>query len=126
MPSTTVTRQEFAIMKRLSQTLVIASIVALPLVSHIAHAAPTALDPQVRTELLAEARGSGYPRSTARYSDIASDVEIDYASPRGSSASDDTSYGPSSAGSSASSKRVITIDTGSDRHPNLGNLYSHP
>ncbi|CAB3756405.1 hypothetical protein [Paraburkholderia humisilvae] len=60
-------------MKRLSQALVIASIVALPLVGHAA----------------------------------------------------DTSYGSSTGGSSAASKRVMTIDTRADRHPVPGNLYAH-
>jgi hypothetical protein len=112
-------------MKRLSQALVIASFVALPLVSHAADTESVSRA-QVRAELFAAARTGQYPQSDTHYPDAAPDPAVTYAARHAPVAGNSTSYGSSSAGSSASDKRVITIDTRADDGPKLGNLYSHP
>ncbi|MFC0399884.1 DUF4148 domain-containing protein [Paraburkholderia rhizosphaerae] len=115
-------------MKRLSQVLVVASFIAMPLVSHAADTAP-ASRAQVRAELFAAVRNGQYPQSSTHYPDAAPDAATTYAASHAAdraAAGKDTSYGPSTAASSATSKRVITIDTRWDDRPVLGNLYSHP
>jgi Domain of unknown function (DUF4148) len=87
-------------MKRLNQALVIATFLAVPLVSHAADTKPV-----TRAEVRAEAATTVADNSKSR--------------------NIDPSYGPSESAGFAAGSRVITISTGADAQPNFGNLYRH-
>jgi Domain of unknown function (DUF4148) len=125
-------------MKRLNQALVIASFLALPLVSHAADTKPVTRA-EVRAELYAAARAGQYPQSYAHYPDAAPDAAVTYAARKaqardeaataaavnGAGGSVETSYGPSENGSASAGSRVTGVSTGVYAQPGVGNLYRH-
>jgi hypothetical protein len=110
-------------MKRLSQALVVASLLAAPFVAYAAGVAPLTRA-QVRADLIAAEQNGTYPTSKVHYPDPQRDPATVYVANRAAAkAAAENAYGGSADSHSASGIRAGGAV--SSERPPLGNLYSH-
>ncbi|MFM0335951.1 DUF4148 domain-containing protein [Paraburkholderia fungorum] len=102
-------------MKRTIQAVLVASFLSLPLLAHVGMANAQTTRAQVRAELVAAEQAGQYPQSDAHYPDAAADVALTHVADRAAiKASNQESYGTSSAGSFAAGLRHLRVHVVSD------------